>query len=68
MTEDEGISWHLQFSELGQTPGDGKGQGGLGCCSPWGHKELDTTWPLNNNPGSGFACRFFVPRPSELAG
>ena len=22
--------------ELGQTPGDGKGQGGLACCCPWG--------------------------------
>ena len=21
--------------ELGQTPGDGEGQGGLACCSPW---------------------------------
>ena len=30
--------------ELGQTPGDGKGQGSLACCSPWGRKELDTTW------------------------
>ena len=30
--------------ELGQTPGDGEGQGGLVCCSPWGHKELDMTW------------------------
>ena len=35
--------------ELGQTPGDGEGQGSLACCSPWGHKELDTTWQLNNN-------------------
>ena len=25
------------------TPGDSEGQGGLGCCSPWGHKELDLT-------------------------
>ena len=25
--------------ELGQTPEDGGGQGGLGYCSPWGHKE-----------------------------
>ena len=25
--------------ELGQTPGDGKGQGGLASWSPWGHKE-----------------------------
>ena len=49
MTEDEGIRWHLQFSELGQTPGDGEGQAGLGCCSPWGHRESDTTRPLNNN-------------------
>ena len=22
---------------------DSEGQGGLACCSPWGHKELDTT-------------------------
>ena len=29
--------------ELGQTPGDGEGQGDLVCCSPWGHKELDMT-------------------------
>ena len=29
--------------------GDGDGQGDLACCSPWGHKELDTTGPLNNN-------------------
>ena len=23
--------------------GDSEGQGNLVCCSPWGHKELDTT-------------------------
>ena len=28
---------------LGQFLRDGKGQGGLVCCSPWGHKELDMT-------------------------
>ena len=22
---------------------DSEGQGGLACCSPWGHKELDTS-------------------------
>ena len=27
--------------ELGQTLGDGKGQGGLACCSPYGHKKSD---------------------------
>jgi len=24
-------------------PGVGDAQGSLVCCSPWGHKELDTT-------------------------
>ena len=24
-------------------------QGSPACCSPWGHKELDMTWPLNNS-------------------
>ena len=27
--------------ELGQTSGDGEGQGGQVCCSPQGRKELD---------------------------
>ena len=31
------------------TLGDSEGQGSLGCCSSWGHKQLDTTWQLNNN-------------------
>ena len=35
--------------ELGQTPGDGEGQGSLECLSPLGHKESDTTGALNNN-------------------
>ena len=30
-----------------QAPGVGDGQGSLACCSPWGHKELDTTELLN---------------------
>ena len=29
------------------TPGVGDGQGGLGCCDSWSHKELDTTERLN---------------------
>ena len=50
VTEDEMVGWHHQFNghELGQTLGDGKGQEGLACCSPWSHKESDTTWWLNN--------------------
>ena len=43
--------WHHQCNghELEQTLGDGEGQGGLACCSPWGHKELDMTGQLKNN-------------------
>ena len=33
----------LDGHEFGWTPGVGDGQGGLACCSPWGHKELDRT-------------------------
>ena len=49
MTEDDMIGWLHQFNaqEFDQTPGDGQGQGSLACCSPWGHKELDTTEQLN---------------------
>ena len=44
--EIEMVGWHYQLNghELGQTPGDGEGQGGLAYCSPWGHKEPDMTW------------------------
>ena len=44
-TEDEMAGWHhrLDGRELEYTPGVGDGQGGLVCCSSWGHKESDTT-------------------------
>ena len=44
-TEDEMAGWHHQFNryEFQQTLGDGGGQGSLACCSPWRHKESDTT-------------------------
>ena len=43
MTEDEMVGWHhrLDGHEFEQTLGVGNCQGGLVCCSPWGHKELD---------------------------
>ena len=37
--------------ELGQTLGDGAGQGGPACCSPWGRKESDMTEQLKKNEG-----------------
>ena len=56
MPEDELAEWHHRCNghELGQTPGDGEGQGSLVCCSPWGCKESEMTWRLNNdNPLQG---------------
>ena len=49
-TEDELNGWHHQLNghECRQTLGDSEGQGSLACCSPWGHKELDTTWSNNS--------------------
>ena len=49
MTKDEMIGWHHQLNgyEFEQALGDGEGQGGLVCCSPWGHKKSDTTEQLN---------------------
>ena len=51
MTEDKmvGCQHQLNAHEFEQAPGDGEGQGSLGCWSPWGCKELDTTEWLNNN-------------------
>ena len=36
-------SMDISLSKLG----NGEGQGGLVCYSPWGHKESDTTEQLN---------------------
>ena len=49
MTEHEMVGWHhrLNGHEFGQTPGVGDGQGGLGCFSPWGLRELEKTERLN---------------------
>ena len=43
------VGWHhrLDGREFEQAPGFVDGQGSLVCCSPWGHKELDTSEPLN---------------------
>ena len=51
MTEDEMGGWHHQLNgrEFEQALGDGEGQGSLECCSPWSHKESDTTERLNSN-------------------
>ena len=50
VAEDEMIREHdlLNGHELEQTPGDSGGQESLACCSPWDHKESDTTQQLKN--------------------
>ena len=49
MAEDEMVRWHHQLNrhEFEQALGVGNGQGDLVCCSPQGHKELDTNERLN---------------------
>ena len=49
MAEDEMLGWNQQLDghEFEEASGVGDGQGGLVSCSPWGHKESDTTEQLN---------------------
>ena len=64
MSEDEMAGWRHQCieHELGQTLGDGEGQGSLACCSSMGGcKELDMTGRLNTNNiyiSARLACTF----------
>ena len=43
------VGWlhRLNAHEFEQVLGVGDGQGGLACCSPWVHKESDTSERLN---------------------
>ena len=45
VTENEMAGRHhrLNGHEFEETPGDGKGQGSMVCCSPWGLQESDMT-------------------------
>ena len=49
MTEDEMVGWHHRRNghEFELALGVGDEQRGLGCCSPWGCKNLDTTERMN---------------------
>ena len=44
-----GCNHQFNGHEPGQTLGDGEGQGGLACYSPWGRKASHTTGGLNNH-------------------
>ena len=45
------VGWYprLNGRKFKQPLEDSEGQESLACCSPWGHKELDTTEQLKNN-------------------
>ena len=62
MTEDEMVRWHhrLDGREFEQALGVGEGQGSLACCSPWGHKESDTTEWTELNRRLGSICFFLL--------
>ena len=49
MTEDKRVTQHHQLNghEFEQALGVSDGQGSLAHCSPWGHKESDTTERLH---------------------
>ena len=57
------VGWHHQLKgyEFKQAPEDSEGQGRVACCSPWGHKELDTTEQLNNNDVNLNNCMWLLP-------
>ena len=44
-TENEMVEWHNRPDghESEQTPGVSEGQGSQVCCSPWCHKDSDTS-------------------------
>ena len=65
------VGWHhrLDGHEFEQSLGHGEGQGSLACCSPWGCRELDMTWRLNNNKeANGDLCISRCPgdRPEQV--
>ena len=59
ITDSMDVSW----SKLG----DSEGQASLACCSPWGHKEADTTKQLNKHNKTGMAERKINLVPEETA-
>ena len=61
-TEDEMFGWHhwLNGHEFEQSPGDGKGQGSLLCCSLWGRKESDVIELSDKNKSCFYIICWFT--------
>ena len=49
----------LNGHEFEQIPGDSNGQGSLVSFTPWGFKESDTTWKLNNSSSHLYGKRMW---------
>ena len=64
-TEDEMVEWHHQLD--GVASGVGDGQGNLGCCHPWGHKESDMTERLNWTDAP-YSCVYNSEHPGSIPG
>ena len=65
------IRWHhrLNGHEFEQTLGDGEGEASLVCCSPWDHKELDTTAQLKTmktSKNQGLLLSIILSQHSQL--
>ena len=68
-TDDEMVGWHhlLNGHEFEQIPGEGERQGCPMCCTPWGNKELDMTYRLNNNSRKSQRTKSKVKTSSKLS-
>ena len=53
-SEDEMAGWHHRCNghELGQSPGNGEGQGGLACDIPWAWKRVGHDLATEQQQGS----------------
>ena len=66
VAEDEMIGWHHRVNghELGQNPGDGRGQRNLACWSPWGCRVGHALASEQQQHLRRFTCRTSVlPQP-----
>ena len=67
MTKDKMVGWHHQLNghEFDRALGDGKGQGSLGCCSPWDNIQ---GWGQNGSWLTLTALAFISLRTAVLGG
>ena len=68
MRVDGMVGWYHQLNahEFDQAPADSEGQGGLVCCSSWGHKESIMTERLNSNKSRRVNIGFQPSLPQKI--